>query len=130
MRRDDMFVYDYDFDYDFVVLTILLLKGDSGSPLTVDGTLAGIVSAGGRQLGPQVSLAYTPSPFQNGTVIYDLYTDVSKHIGWLNYTILAHGGLSSCGYTLATLPSNGEASIHLYIPPRVCRLASWWQRRE
>ena len=42
-------------NFDFAAITIHLFKGDSGSPLTVNGTLAGIVSAGGRQLYSQVT---------------------------------------------------------------------------
>jgi len=75
-------------------------QGDSGSPLTVNGTLAGIVSHGVRE-------AYQ----QNGADFYDMYADVSKHIGWLNSTILTHGGMSSCGYTLAIVPSNETAVL-------------------
>ena len=40
--------------------------------------------------------------------MYDVYTEVSEHMGWLQETILENGGLASCGFTMAALPSNGQ----------------------
>ena len=33
--------------------------------------------------------------------LQDVYAEVAKYVGWINRTILANGGMSSCGYTIA-----------------------------
>ena len=33
--------------------------------------------------------------------IQDVYAEVANYVGWINRTILANGGMSSCGYTIA-----------------------------
>ena len=73
-------------------------QGDSGGPLTIDGVLAGIVSHG-----------HPRGCNQQNT--YDVYTSVSRHIGWLNETIMQHGGMSACDYVLAIEPSNGRSTF-------------------
>ena len=32
--------------------------------------------------------------------VYDIYTDVAHYMGWVDKTILEHGGMASCGHTL------------------------------
>ena len=64
----------------------------------MDGTLAGIVSHG-----------HPDGCNMNNT--YDVYTSVTEHLGWLNETILQHGGMSSCDYVLAIEPNNGGSPV-------------------
>ena len=42
---------------------------------------------------------------------YDIYTKVSSFILWINQTILANGGMSSCGYTLAASPVTSNSIL-------------------
>ena len=59
---------------------------------------------------------------------YDVFTSVADHIGWLNETILQHGGMSACDYVLAIEPSNGMSLVTPATNPYHrdgCRAGGW-----
>ena len=49
--------------------------------------------------------------------MYDVYTEVSQYIEWIEMTILDNGGMASCGYMLTASPTHatvgGTASLTL-----------------
>ena len=38
---------------------------------------------------------------------FDVYTEVSQYIGWINEAIIENGGMSSCGLVIAASPTKG-----------------------
>ena len=42
--------------------------------------------------------------------LQDVYAEVANYVGWINRTILANGGMSSCGHTIAADRTTNMAS--------------------
>ena len=42
--------------------------------------------------------------------MYDVYTEVTHHIGWIESSVIANGGMASCQATFTLSPSTGKHS--------------------
>ena len=43
--------------------------------------------------------------------VYDVYTEVSQYLEWIEMTILDNGGMASCGFTFSAPPSMGKKKL-------------------
>ena len=56
--------------------------------------------------------------FQVG--VYDVYTEVSQYMDWIEKTILSNGGMSACGFTFSAPPSTDGTACNIGGCGRFC----------
>ena len=61
--------------------------------------------------------------------MFDVYTEVTSYMHWINETILSMGGMQSCGLTLENRPTEGKVDSLYVVHIRVAQSAEAQKRR-